>query len=313
LTFKLAHFSDVHLGPVAWSESVRNFQIKRLIGIVSWKVNRSGYCKPEIAQALRESILSLKPDHIICGGDLVNISAWSEFPRARDYLTGFGAADGLSLAPGNHDTYVHVPAEQGLDHFAPWFANDLRPASDATQLPFPTVRLRRNIALITLNSASPQGLRYARGALGDAQLNAVRGLLLDLRARGFCRVISIHHPPLPGLALDRKALIDAAQFQQVLEETGAELIVHGHNHRTMKHVLETPVGPVPVIGVAAASSTGTGKHEVASWHMFSIDRRNREWRMTMTPYRFDPASFSFIPGKDFVLPSGAAVRQNGIE
>jgi 3',5'-cyclic AMP phosphodiesterase CpdA len=100
--------------------------------------------------------------------------------------------------------------------------------------PFPYVRLRRNVALIGLSTAVPQPLHRASGILGPTQLDALEILLNDLRERGFARVVMIHHPPLPGLASSRKALIDAGQLRNVLEAQGAELVLHGHNHEHMQ-------------------------------------------------------------------------------
>jgi len=68
-------------------------------------------------------------------------------------------------------------------------------------------------------------------------------VLKTLRERGFCRVVMIHHPPLPGQAKDRKALTDAAAFKQMLEAEGAEAGLRGG---------EAPEGPTdPHVAMSA--------------------------------------------------------------
>jgi 3',5'-cyclic AMP phosphodiesterase CpdA len=306
VSFRLAHFSDVHLGPLPFGAAFRHFATKRLIGAVSWHARRKWNQRPDIAIALRDAVLAEAPDHVVCSGDIVNIAAREEFAPARDFLAGFGAFEQLTFAPGNHDTYVDVPYNKGLSHFEPWMASDLKtPQADPA---WPRIRLRRNVALVSLNSAQPQKYNLAQGTLGPQQLDATAKALAVLRERGFCRIVNIHHPPLPGFAPDRKALTDAEELKSVLADVGAELVLHGHNHKTMMHALKTRSGPLAVIGVPSASSSGAGHHEAAAFHMFSINRQNREWQIAMTPHRWHEGRF--IKGADFVLPSGAPVRQN---
>ena len=45
--------------------------------------------------------------------------------------------------------------------------------------------------------------------------------------------VLIHHPPLPGQAKRFRGLEDAAGLEAVLSRHGAELVMHGHNHRNM--------------------------------------------------------------------------------
>jgi hypothetical protein len=66
-------------------------------------------------------------------------------------------------------------------------------------------------------------------------------------------------------------LSDADDFEAVIRRIGAELILHGHNHRLMVHHMEGPGRPVPVVGVGSASALrGTPGHR-AGYHLFEID------------------------------------------
>ena len=150
------------------------------------------------------------PDHICFTGDLVNIAAKAEFRRGLQWLKTVGTPENLTMVPGNHDAYVHVAHETGLGLLNPYMEGD-GASSDHI---FPFVRLRRNVAIIGVSSALPQSLNRAGGTLGKEQRNALATRLADLGARGFYRLVMIHHPPLPGLTPARRALTDASELQR---------------------------------------------------------------------------------------------------
>jgi 3',5'-cyclic AMP phosphodiesterase CpdA len=270
---------------------------------VSWQARRKRLHDPMIAGKLRDTILEARPDYTICSGDVVNIAAFEEFYRARRYLEGFGAAEAMSLAPGNHDAYVNVEEGQGIGNFAPWTTSDMKRSVDAEGADYPAIRLRRNIAIITLNSSIPQSLFSAAGVIGELQLKSLALALVDLRNRGFYRLVNLHHCPLPGIVKDRKALVDAAELIQVLEQFGAELVVYGHTHKYRGDILASSTGDIPVIGVASASSNGTGDHQVAQWHMFEIERVNRAWVTQLQSYNWNGTEF--MPGTKIPLSLAA--------
>ncbi|NJM31084.1 MAG: metallophosphoesterase, partial [Rhizobiales bacterium] len=105
-------------------------------------------------------------------------------------------------------------------------------------------------------------------------------LLQELREKGYFRCVMIHHPPLPGLAAPRKALADARALAEVLVAEGAELVLHGHNHRHMLNRVEGPSGPVPVIGIPAASAYGTPGRDPAAWYLHTISREGGRWTLS---------------------------------
>src|SRR5439155_18750685 len=85
----------------------------------------------------------------------------------------------------------------------------------------------------------------AYGRLGAGQLARLRRVLADPRLTGKARVVAIHHPPAGERAESRiRGLRDHAAFAAVIAETGADLIVHGHEHRDMTCSLPGPEAPV---------------------------------------------------------------------
>ena len=307
MALTLAHLSDVHLGPLPQGAAWKNFALKRIVGTLSWKLRRHKLHDPDIARAIVEDIKARAPDHVAFTGDLVNVSAHAEFPRAARWLQDFGDPSWISFVPGNHDAYVPVPWEQGLIHLAPYMTGDIAgaPTQSSAHIAsvFPYVRLRRNMAMIGLNSAAPQSLTRAAGTLGLKQIDALSKLLRDLKARGYYRAVMIHHPPLPGLAPPRKALSDAAALQDVLRNEGAELVLHGHNHRQMLNVLEGREGKIPVVGVLSASLNGAGNHGPAAWNLYEISRNQGKWTTQVSIRTWDPISRRIVAKNQFMLPS----------
>ncbi len=303
--FTLAHLSDIHLGPVPGGAAWRNFRMKRVVGCLSWRFRRRKLHDAGVAALIAEDILRAAPDHVAVTGDIVNVAAEDEFPRAARFLERLGGPADLSFVPGNHDVYVKTDWGRCLAHLAPWMEGDMRVKRTVTTAeiaePFPYVRLRKNVALLGLSTARPQALHRAGGTLGAEQVASAGEVLRDLRERGYARVVLIHHPPLPGQAIPRKALTDAAELSDMLVREGAELVLHGHNHMNMHEALATRFGACHVIGVASASMATDAHADLATWNNFRIARQAGRWAITMRRHSYVPASRLFQAGPEVPL------------
>ena len=87
----------------------------------------------------------------------------------------------------------------------------------------------------------------------------------------YCRVVLVHHSPAARPVSARRRLTDAAAFRDVLAKTGAELVLHGHSHRTITTTIPGPHGPIPVVGVRAASARGRRPARGAGYHLYRIE------------------------------------------
>ena len=295
MTFTLAHFSDLHLGPLPRGAAFHDFGPKRLLGAVSWHYRRKKLHRPEIAEALLQDIHSEAPDHVAFTGDAANIASPLEFPKLRQWMDRLGPPDWLSYTPGNHDAYVQVAYEKSIRFFEPFMTSDM-PSNSA----FPFVRLRRNVALIGLNSAVPRAFHSAQGKLGHGQRERLRQRLAELRSKGFYRVVMIHHPPAPGLATKFRSLIDAAELKSILCEQQAELVIYGHNHRRELHWLQEGGARVPAIAVPSASMTEANEHS-AEWNTYEITRVGGQWQTRVKIRRWHGDQKIFEPADTFNL------------
>ncbi len=302
--FKLAHLSDAHLGPMP-SVTPSLLANKRVIGLMSWKFRRAAIHSNDVLNRLVTDIRQAGVDHVAFTGDLVNISLPEEFLRGQRWLAELGPADQVSFVPGNHDTYVKVPWENGMAFWGDYMVGDLnmpgvRTGSHNAAL-FPYVRQRRNIAMIGVTSAVPAPWNKAWGFAGEPQLLALENILDKLHTKGFYRIVMIHHPPLPGQTKDRKALRDAMEMEAVLKKSGAELVLHGHNHEHMHTPLETATGVAHVIGVPSASALPSEKKPPAAWYQFEIERRDGNWCNTMTARSFEAGDSKMVTTSQLCL------------
>jgi 3',5'-cyclic AMP phosphodiesterase CpdA len=271
-SYLLAHLSDAHIGPLPqpiWRELMG----KRFTGYMNWK-RRKGIHDMEVLMQLVEDIKAQRPDHIMMTGDVLNIGLAAEFPIAAQWLHTLGPTRDVSFVPGNHDAYVPSSLMQLMQTFAPWTGDD-----GAHQSSYPYLRVRGDIAFIGLSSGVPTPFFIASGRVGLEQREAFAKLLDETAARGLMRVVMIHHPPYRGGATPGRGLTDARQFEKVIAQHGAELIVHGHNHRQLVRHLDGPRGKVPVIGVASASAVpGTPRHR-AAYHLYRVTKQGERWHI----------------------------------
>lgn len=267
MSFLLAHLSDAHLGPLPQPKA-RELVGKRLTGYLNWTRARAHIHDMDVLAAVVADLKAQQPTHIAMTGDIMNIGLAAEFPRARDWLAKLGAADAVSFVPGNHDAYVRASMPYLARTFAAYAQGDDAPAAKAAAYPY--LRRRGGVALIGLSSGLPTPPFMASGRLGRAQLEACECLLAATAREGLIRVVMLHHPPHRSGASMRRGLSDADQFAAMMGRVGAELVLHGHNHKLSVAYLDGPDRRVPIVGVASASaSMGTPDHR-AGYHLISL-------------------------------------------
>jgi 3',5'-cyclic AMP phosphodiesterase CpdA len=276
--FVLAHLSDPHLGPLPKAR-VADLASKRLLGYINWQRSRRSVHREDILDAVTHDVLAQSPDHIAVTGDLVNIALAAEFTQARTWLGRLGAPRDVTLVPGNHDAYVRSALRQHRLSWGDYMRQDDSVATrDAVDFPF--VRRRAAVALIGLSSAIPTAPFMATGRLGTTQLARLADILAALAAEGLFRVVLLHHPPLSAPAHRFKWLSDAEGLRALLARTGAELVIHGHDHVHSLVWLDGPSGRIPAIGVPSASAApGAGRrsHQLAAYNLYRIDRSSGRW------------------------------------
>jgi 3',5'-cyclic AMP phosphodiesterase CpdA len=276
---RLAHCSDLHLlshDGARWLELAN----KRWIGAMNLLSNRSRHYHVRAFDDMVDDLNALGVDHVLCTGDVTNLALPQEFEFARAHFDRLrGGPEHVTVIPGNHDAYVAA----GIPLFARWFGPFCAPDAgwawtaadgdgDDDDLRWPIVRVRDELAIVGLSTSRQTPWFTAYGRVGDGQLARTKRALLDPRLAGKARVVAIHHPPAGKRAWSRiRGLRDHLSFAQVIAEAGAELIVHGHEHRNMREALPGPHGiAVPVLGVPSGTYEAGKPDKTARYRVIEI-------------------------------------------
>ena len=283
MAFTLAHLSDPHLPPLP-SPRLAELTGKRALGYLNWTRNRRKFHRRDVLDALVSDMQARAPDQIAVTGDLVNLALEAEFAPALKWLESVGAADRVTIVPGNHDAYVSATRHRFAEAWGDYLRGDDAPGVSAT---FPSLRRRGPLALIGVSSAVPTPPLMATGWLGGAQLDALERILTPLSAESLFRVLLIHHPLRSNSRIKR--LTDSQPLLALLKAHGVELVLHGHDHVHSTLWIDGPNGRIPAIGVPSASSLAHGRYPAAAYNLFSIERDGDAWRCEQTVHSVDDA------------------------
>lgn len=267
---RLAHCSDLHLLSLEGSRFL-DFANKRWIGGLNLLSNRGRHYHTEAFEDMVADFATQQLAHVVCTGDVTNLALEQEFRYARVRFDKIALGPhGVTVLPGNHDTYV----AEGAKHFSAVFPDHF--ASDpefGTDDPWPVVRVRGPVVIIGLSTSLQTPWFTAWGRVGEAQLARLEAVLADPRLADKVRVVAIHHPPAGKRAASRiRGLKDREGFAAVLARAGAELVLHGHEHRDLVETLPGPEGAaIPVLGVPSATYGASDATRTARYRIFEIE------------------------------------------
>ena len=293
----LAHLSDPHIACMD-DITASDLVSKRLFGYLKWKLQRGAEHNNSVLSALQSDLAQTKPDHIAVTGDLTHLGLSAEYKKARQWLQSLGSPSQVTVIPGNHDAYVKISWNRTMAHWTDYMISDTPLEIDQkaknTENIFPSLRTRGCIAIIGLSTARPSAPHLAVGSLGARQLQNLEIILARTARKQLYRAVLIHHPPAPGAVSWRKRLTDAADLQSLLEQYGAELILHGHAHRTLHSHLQTSTAKIPVIGVPSISALGPRPERRASYYIYRIKPGSDGWDVSLEIRIHSPEEKCFI-------------------
>lgn len=277
----LAHISDIHLSPMP-EVALRDLLGKRLTGFLNWKLKRHGELNSETLASLVAHMQAQNADFTAVTGDMTNLALDSEIARAGEWLQALGSPDRIAVCPGNHDAYVPGALETAQQDWGDYLKGE---TLDGAAFPF--VRRVGELAIISCSSAVPTRPFLAIGRFDEKQADRLGRILKAMGDAGYFRTVLIHHPPNAELQHPSFGLKGHKLFRQVIAEHGAELILHGHTHRSSIHSIPGKNHEVPVVGVAAASAAQGGTlDDPARYNLFRIEKSGEGWTCTMREYGF---------------------------
>jgi 3',5'-cyclic AMP phosphodiesterase CpdA len=305
-----AHLSDPHLTSldgVRW----RQLLSKRALGYLSWRHRRCTEHRTEVLDVLLEDLEHTRPEHIVITGDLTHTGLPDEFRQARVWLERVGGAERITVVPGNHDAYARASWSSTFSLWEPFMRSDDPAPGDTGVSLFPSLRVRKGVALIGLSSARATAPFLATGALGRAQLDRLEALLSRTAAEGLFRIVMLHHPPRREDESWRKRLTDANALCAVLERTGAELVLHGHMHRSLRSELQLDGWRIPVFGIPSASASCTREGRRAQYYLYRIRAEAAGWsvQVKVRGYRSEAARFCLEHEHHLSVPSRDSTRR----
>lgn len=279
--FRLAHISDIHLGPLP-PVQFHQLASKRITGYLNWKLNRKSVLAGDYLGGIIGDIKSKPIDHIVVTGDLINLSLPDEYDLASNFLELLGEPENVTANCGNHDAYVPSALQRSIDHWTPYLSGDDKLISSAKD--YPILRKRGDVAIIACNSAEATLPFFATGYFRKAQARRLEKILDQ--TKDMYRIIMIHHPPFPNATPWYKRLIGQARFREVILKHGAELILHGHTHLDTKTHIMGPKDKVPVICVPAAGNAPGGHKPASRYNLFEIEKTKSGWSTRFEEYGF---------------------------
>ena len=292
--FVLAHLSDPHV-PTRLDAGPHRLLNKRVFGYLSWRFRRARIHRREVLEALARDLAALRPDHVAVTGDIVNIALPHEFTRAAEWLRTLGDPARVTVVPGNHDAYVAIKWERSWAAWGDFMSSDGggpgsgraddeagagSPVAAIGREWFPVFRRRGLVALVGLSTAVPTAPGHSSGRIGKAQLERAEDRLRAAGSAGLFRVVLLHHPPQATNAPHHKRLTDAGPFCEMIARSGAELVLHGHEHRFRREEIGGPHGPVPVFGVPSASMLPNAHGTTAQYHVHHIEAAGGHWALS---------------------------------
>ena len=276
----LAHITDLHL-PLHGRLRRGELMGKRAFSALNWARKRRRTHLKQVAEALADDLIAHAPDHIAVTGDTVNFGLPREFDAGADWMDRFGAPEDVSSVPGNHDAILKGVEAKRDAVFARFATGDNGVAA------YPWLRRRGDIALIGVSTSVSTPPFFAQGQVGAPQLAALGDLLTA--TRDMCRVVLIHHPP-SGPVKPRKRLLDAEAFRTVVAQNGAEMVLHGHNHKALLSWIDTVDGRTPVVGAPSASIGHGWRDHPAEWRLFEISAASGGFDIVMRRRRITRAN-----------------------
>ena len=277
--FRLAHISDLHLSPMP-KVLIRELISKRITGYMNWHRHRKAFHQVGVLECVMSEIKKKEINHLAITGDLVNLATTPEIIAARQWLEQNCPVETTSLVPGNHDAYVPGAFNRAMKEWKPWVTGDLDIGADV----FPYMQIRGPVAIIGLSTSNATMPFRATGKFSKKQADAAIKLLNEAKQRDLYRIILIHHPPYKGATHRMKRMYGMDHFSHMLDQAGADLILHGHTHLNTRFDMASAHGKIPAIGISSATQTHGDKKPVAGFNLFEISKQGDEWQCEHARY-----------------------------
>ena len=212
------------------------------------------YFEPSLLERAISEINELRPDVVVCSGDLTTFGFRHEYLTAREYLDRIDC-DSIVVVPGNHDS-----RNVGYVHFEEMFG-------DRNSV------LRKNgIAIVAVDSTEPD---LDHGQIGRGRYRWIEEQFSEEASDLNIFVLHHHLLPVPGTGRERNIVYDAGDAIECLQRAGVRLVLSGHKHVPYVWRLED----LFVVNAGTVSSLRLRGNTRPCYNVVEIrDRRVEVWR-----------------------------------
>jgi Icc protein len=180
--FTIAHLSDIHCG--------------------------DPHFVPDLMDRAISEINAMKPDIVVCSGDLTTFGFKEEYAQAKEYLDKI-ECESFVVVPGNHDS-----RNVGYVHFETLFGTRN------------SVLRKGGCTVVAVDSTEPD---LDNGQIGRGRYGWIEEQFAEPAEM---RIFVLHHHllPIPGTGRERNIVNDAGDAIECLQRAGVDLVLSGHKH-----------------------------------------------------------------------------------
>jgi len=181
-SFRIAHISDLHAG--------------------------GPHFVPTLLERAISEINDMRPDLVVCSGDLTTFGFKPEYVQAKSYLDKI-ECEALVIVPGNHDA-----RNVGYVHFEEMFGGRS------------SVLHVGDVSVVAVDSTEPD---LDHGEIGRGRYPWIEE---QFASPSKLKIFVLHHHllPVPGTGRERNIVYDAGDAIECLLRAGVDLVLCGHKH-----------------------------------------------------------------------------------
>ena len=190
-----------------------------------------------------QAVVDVRPDAVICTGDLTMRARRGEFAAAARWLGALAAP--VMVEPGNHD----LPYFNLIERFtAPYVRYGVLRRVVNRDLVLDGAAV---IALPTV-AAAQWRLNWSKGRVGRGDLARALAGLAGAATTGI-RIVACHHPLIEANTAATASTRGGAQALAALARAGADVVLSGHVHDPFDMVAQAGGHPIRLIGAGTLS------------------------------------------------------------
>ena len=184
-------------------------------------------------EALEKMIPDLRPDAVVIAGDIAQRARHAEFQRGRAFVNLARDTAQVFIMPGNHDVqwwrrpFLPFRKDAIYRKYRRYFGDDLTPT-----LELPGAVIASVLTAHGLSWASVTHIRdfTVKGHLPKREIERVTEIF-QAAPPDVARVLVVHHNVLRGDISQRMGLARWRQAQRRIVESGADVVLCGHDHQ----------------------------------------------------------------------------------